>query len=163
VAKIMAGLDISPEDSERIVAEFRATNPKITSLWERMQRAFRQAKGKVWVVKTEAGRAMRYFNPADGQAAAVKAKPPTKFYGGKLVENLIQATARDVMAGMVLQIEAAGYPVVLHVHDEIVAEVPSETAAEAMEEIRRIMSTPPAWMPTLPVECEAHLMEVYGK
>jgi len=163
VAKIMAGLDISPEDSERIVAEFRATNPKITSLWERMQRAFRQAKGKVWVVKTEAGRAMRYFSPADGQACAVKAKPPTKFYGGKLVENLIQATARDVMAGMILQIEAAGYPVVLHVHDEIVAEVPSETAAEAMAEIRRIMSTPPAWMPTLPVECEAHLMEVYGK
>ena len=79
------------------------------------------------------------------------------------MENLIQATARDVMAGMVLQIEAAGYPVVLHVHDEIVAEVPIDTAPEAMAEIRRIMSTPPEWMPTLPVECEAHLMEVYGK
>jgi len=163
VAKIMAGLDISAEDSERIVAEFRATNPKITSLWERMQRAFRQAKGKVWVAETRAKRAMRYYNPKDGQASAVKGKPSTKFYGGKLVENLIQATARDVMAGMVLQIEAAGFPVVLHVHDEIVAEVPTDTAPAAIEEIRRIMSTPPVWMPTLPVECEAHLMEVYGK
>lgn len=163
VAKIMAGLDISPEDSEKIVADYRAQNPKILALWDRMQREFRAVKGPVWAIRTKAKRPMRYFKPKDGQASAVKGRPQTKFYGGKLVENLVQATARDVLADMILRIEAAGFPVVLHVHDEIVAEVSNDTAPAALAEIRRIMSTPPKWMPTLPVECEATTMEAYGK
>ena len=120
-------------------------------------------KGPVWAIRTKAKRPMRYFKPKDGQASAVKGKTPTKFYGGKLVENLVQATARDVLADMILRIEEAGFPVVLHVHDEIVAEVSNNTAPAALAEIRRIMSTPPKWMPTLPVECEATTMEAYGK
>lgn len=163
VAKIMAGLDISPEDSERIVTEYRAQNPKITALWDRMQGEFSRVKGPVWAIRTKARRPMRYYKPKDGQASAVKGRPPVKFYGGKLVENLIQATARDVLAEMILRIEAAGFPVVLHVHDEIIAEVPVADAPNALAEIRRIMTTPPDWMPSLPLECEATTMEAYGK
>lgn len=106
---------------------------------------------------------MRYFSPADGEACPVKQGKRTKFYGGKLVENFVQGTARDVLASMVLAIEEAGIPVVLTVHDEIVCEVPKEQGQSALETVRRIMSTPPQWMPTLPVECEAKLMEAYGK
>jgi DNA polymerase len=64
---------------------------------------------------------------------------------------------------MILRIEAAGVPVVLHVHDEIIAEVPIDTAEDALATIRREMSAAPAWMPDLPVACEARIAEVYGK
>jgi DNA polymerase len=64
---------------------------------------------------------------------------------------------------MVLKIEAAGIPVVLTVHDEVVCEVAEDRAQEALGRIERIMSTPPEWMPTLPVACEAKIEERYGK
>ena len=71
--------------------------------------------------------------------------------------------ALDVLADMVLRIEASGVPVVMHVHDEIIAEVPADEAEAALAIITRQMSTPPAWMPELPVACEARIAEVYGK
>jgi DNA polymerase len=86
-----------------------------------------------------------------------------KFHGAKLVENLVQATARDVLADMVLRIEASCVPVVMHVHDEVIAEVPADEADAALSIITRQMSTAPFWMPSLPVACEARIAEVYGK
>jgi len=117
----------------------------------------------VFATQTPAGRPLRYFNPARGQASAVKGKAPARFYGGKLVENYIQATARDVLAGMILEIEKAGLPVVLHVHDEIIIEVPEEAAQDALATVRRIMTTPPKWAQDLPLECEAATAGRYGK
>lgn len=163
VAKIMAGLDLTLAAASDYVDEFRQTNPRIVDLWDRMGRALRHCEGKVWSVQTKAGRTLRYFDPDGGQARAFKGANLVKFHGAKLVENLVQATARDVLADMVLRIEAAGVPIVLHVHDEIIAEVSMDTAEEALAIVRREMSTPPAWMPDLPVACEARIAEVYGK
>jgi DNA polymerase len=164
VAKIMAGLNISRSESERIVAEFREQNPKIVGLWDRTGRKFADAAKKaVCTLKLRSGRVLRYFKPEGGEAVPVKGKPRKRFYGGLLVENLIQATARDVLADMVLKIEAAGIPVVLTVHDEVVCEVAEDRAQEALGLIERIMSTPPEWMPALPVACEAKIEERYGK
>jgi hypothetical protein len=163
VAKIMAGLDLSPADAQDYVNEFRQTNPRIVELWDRMGRALRQCEQKVWPIHTAAGRVLRYFNPAEGYAQPVKGGASVKFHGAKLVENLVQATARDVLADMVLRIEAAGVPVVMHVHDEVIAEVPSESAEKALATVTREMSTAPFWMPALPVACEARIAEVYGK
>lgn len=163
VAKIMAGLTLDEIDAKTTVDEFRQTNPRIVDLWDRMGRALRRCEGKIWSIQTKAGRTLRYFDPQDGQARAFKGANLVKFHGAKLVENLVQATARDVLADMILRIEAAGVPVVLHVHDEIIAEVSIDTAEEALATIRREMSTPPAWMPDLPVACEARIAEVYGK
>jgi DNA polymerase len=164
VAKIMAGLDITPSESSRIVAEFREQNPKITGLWARTGRKFFEASKKaVCTLKLRSGRVLRYFEPDNGEAVPVKGKQRKRFYGGLLVENLIQATARDVLADMVIKIEAAGIPVVLTVHDEVVCEVPEDQAHEALATVTRIMSTPPDWMPTLPVACEAKVETRYGK
>lgn len=72
-----------------------------------------------------------------------------KTYGGRLAENLIQATARDIMAHAVVNLERAGYPVVLRVHDEIAAEVPHGHGS--VEEFERIMATLPEWAAGWPI------------
>lgn len=163
VAKIMAGLTLDELDAKTTVDEFRQTNPRITNLWDRMGRAMKHCDMKVWSIQTKAGRTLRYFEPDGGMARSYKGATLVKFHGAKLVENLVQATARDVLADMILRIEAAGVPIVLHVHDEVIAEVSLNDADAALATIRREMSTPPAWMPDLPVACEARIAEVYGK
>lgn len=70
-------------------------------------------------------------------------------YGGKLTENLVQATSRDILGFAMLNLEAAGYPIVLHVHDEAVAEVLNGFGS--IEEFERIMSIMPPWAQGWPV------------
>lgn len=84
-------------------------------------------------------------------------------YGGKLVENLIQALCRDLMAHAMLACEAAGLPVVLTVHDEIISEVAEREAADAYAEHRRIMSTPPAWARDFPLTADGFFGRRYRK
>ena len=71
-------------------------------------------------------------------------------YGGSLAENVTQAVARDILVAGIRNCEAAGYPVVMHVHDEIVAEVPLSTA-KSVDEMSSLMSNTPHWAAGLPV------------
>jgi DNA polymerase len=71
-------------------------------------------------------------------------------HGGKLFENLCQAIARDVMAANMPLIEAAGYQIVLTVHDEIIAEAP-DTAQYNVDQMAALLATPPAWAPDMPL------------
>lgn len=84
-------------------------------------------------------------------------------WGGILAENLSQGLARDIFADMMLRVDAAGYPVILHVHDELVCEVPEEQAEQALSDIMSIMSTPPEWIPDIPLSAEAHILDAYTK
>ena len=70
-------------------------------------------------------------------------------YGGLWVENIVQAISRDLLAEAMLRIEAAGYRIVLHVHDEIVAEVPEGFGST--DEFTRLMTRVPAWALELPI------------
>lgn len=85
----------------------------------------------------------------------------TETYGGKLVENCVQAIARDCLAEAIEHLEAAGYPVVFHVHDEVVLEVPEDRAS--LEAVTAIMSRPPAWAPDLPLDADGWVDTYYKK
>lgn len=71
-------------------------------------------------------------------------------YGGKLCENVVQATARDILTHALVNVERAGYAVVLHIHDEIVSEVLEGTGS--VEEFERIMATLPPWCADWPIK-----------
>jgi DNA polymerase len=73
----------------------------------------------------------------------------TGAYGGTWIENAVQAVARDLFAAAMPRLEAAGYPIVLHVHDEIVAEVPDGIGT--VDEFVEILTTPPDWAEGLPL------------
>lgn len=70
-------------------------------------------------------------------------------YGGKLAENVTQASCRDILTHAMLHVEAAGYPIVLHVHDEIASEVPRGFGS--VEELEHIMGEMPAWAADWPI------------
>jgi DNA polymerase len=82
-------------------------------------------------------------------------------YGGKLVENCVQAIARDCLAEAIDRLEAAGYHVVFHVHDEVVIEVP-ENAAD-LNAVVKIMAQPVSWAPDLPLGADGWVGEFYKK
>ena len=71
-------------------------------------------------------------------------------YGGKLVENITQAAARDILASSMQSIEDSGYEIVLTVHDEIIAEAPDSDKFNS-DDLAALMSTPPSWAEGLPL------------
>lgn len=82
-------------------------------------------------------------------------------YGGKLVENIVQAIARDCLAESLMRLEREGYRVVMHVHDEVVLEVPiGESSAEQVAEI---MGEGITWAPGLPLRADAYETDYYRK
>ena len=82
------------------------------------------------------------------------------FYGGKLVENLVQATARDIFAGPLLDMEDAGWTNLFSSHDEAILEVDPDVTPKMVEDA---MSKTPEWMPGLPVAAEAKEVAHYCK
>jgi DNA polymerase len=83
-------------------------------------------------------------------------------YGGKLVENITQAVARDLLCYALVQTDAKGFPVVLHVHDEIVAEVP-EADADRLDEFVSTMEITPPWAHGFPSKAEGWCGFRFGK
>lgn len=87
-------------------------------------------------------------------------------YGGKLVENITQAVARDCLAQAIDHLEQRGFHVVFHVHDEVIVEVPEQDYPDrdaALETISRIMSEPISWAPGLPLNADGWTGDFYTK
>lgn len=83
-------------------------------------------------------------------------------YSGKLVENCTQALCRDLLANALLNVEANGYPIVLHVHDEVICEVP-DTPEYTVAELERLMCALPEWAEGFPLVAEGQELKRYAK
>lgn len=82
-------------------------------------------------------------------------------YGPKLVENVIQAISRDCLAEAMIRIDEAGYNIVMHVHDEVVLDVPHDTGS--LGDVNLIMSEPIKWAPGLPLNADGFETNYYKK
>lgn len=102
----------------------------------------------------------------DGTKYQYRDKPnSTEFksiWGGAVTENVTQGQVGVLMKEQMVAIGRLGYNVRLQVHDEVIVSVPEGEAEEAVAAIRRVMSTPPAWAPDLPVACEIGYHKEYG-
>lgn len=124
-----------------------------------------QVHDDVLYCRLPSGRLLSYHQPRLAQSTAPHGNPVWQItymgsdevgrwvrldtYGGKLCENVVQAIARDILTFSLKNLEKAGYPVVLHIHDEIVCEV--DKGAGSIEEFERIMAIMPPWAADWPI------------
>lgn len=86
-----------------------------------------------------------------------------EIYGGKIVENGVQAICRDLLADAMLRVDEQGDNIVFHIHDELVVEAPDDLAEEVRDSVEQIMKTPPEWAKGFPLNAEPEIVERYGK
>ena len=177
VARVMAGMKIGFDEAKRIVREYRESNPKIVHLWNALQAAAEMCIGEEvnqYVLPfpctqydPRCGRYLFYrdvaWHPHGNSLTAVVGGEHVPLHGGIIAENWTQGTARDVLASAWLRCRSAGYSPILTVHDELVFEVPEETAREDLKRITAIMEKTLAWAPGLPLKADGKLMSRYGK
>ena len=85
-------------------------------------------------------------------------------YGGKLTENCVQAIARDCLAEAIERLEAAGFPIVFHVHDEVVIDIkPYAAHADMLDQVVQIMRQPPIWANDLPLNTDGWVGDFFTK
>ncbi|CAI2069041.1 DNA polymerase [Serratia quinivorans] len=154
---------------------WRNAHPETVSLWSELENAVRRAiaqpgkqfncrrlkvrKDGSWLrIALPSGRVVCYPGAAivKGEITYMGVNPYSrkwqrlKTYGGKLVENVTQAGARDVLAGNMPAVEARGYEIVLTVHDEVITEAPDKDFY-FHDQLSRLLATNPTWAPDLPL------------
>lgn len=97
-----------------------------------------------------------------GQNQTTKKWSKIYTYGGKLAENVTQALCRDLLAYALVNVDAAGWPIILHVHDEIVTEVPNE-AEYSVAKLEEMMCELPSWAAGFPLAAEGAELMRYAK
>lgn len=168
--EIQEGVTAWRAASPSVVAFWRGVeNAAIQAVRTGVTHAYRsisyQVVGKVLYCNLPSGRRLSYHNPVVIPDTTPWGKECYKLthmvnlttggwqrdntYGGKLTENIIQAVARDLLANAIIGLEQAGYPVVMHIHDEIVCEVPEGFGS--VEEMERIMGIMPPWAHDWPI------------
>lgn len=180
-------MGIAFEDMQPIVDKWRIANRKIVKFWYDIDKYAKytienKCKSKLYNLVFEykkgclfiwlpSGRPVIYLNAKVtdrgitymGMHQTKKKWMQLDTYGGKLVENIVQATARDLLGIAMLKIDKFGYDIVMHIHDEIVIEVPRGTANKDLEKIDKIMSEVPAWCEGLPLKGDSYLSDYYKK
>ena len=152
----------------------------ITKFWNQLREDMEMSSslGEPLRIELPSGRVMDYGTPRKMKALSSTGKMRFAHVGkmvrngqmrdfrlwhGLLAENCAQGLARDIFSDMMLRVDAAGYPIILHVHDEMVCEVPEEHAEQALADILGIMHTAPSWIPDIPVAAEGHILDLYSK
>lgn len=183
------GIELALDESGRHVRAYRAAYPEVVQFWAdveeaafsavetgQMQRVgpfgFRKA-GPFLFIDLPSGRSLAYYRAYVGEGkygrelrylsgAEYNNKIWLSSYGPKLVENIVQAISRDVLAAGVMRSMAAGLDVFLHVHDEIVCEAPEE-ATGALSRLIECMTRPNVWCPDAPIKAAGWEGKLYRK
>jgi DNA polymerase len=169
VAWIMARIAITPKESDKIVRDYRASNPKIASLWRKLERLLNESMGSNFIIELPMGRKLIYrevVREGKGSSCVISRNGKmmrSKVYGGLLAENYTQAFAACVFMNRCMSLEEAGYEIIMRVHDEAVILVPERTAELHRANIEKIMSTSPDWCKKLPLGAEASVCKQYTK
>ena len=187
--KAMGGIEmgLSEYELQSIVDYWREANPNIVSLWwdidsvvKRVVKTRSKEKYKNLVISYEKG-ILFIELPSKRRLAYPKAKigmnrfggesvvyegivvgnkwDKIESYGGKFVENIVQAIARDILAEAMMRLEKKGFNIVMHIHDEVVI----ESDSSSIEEINEIMSAVPEWAPGLILDADGFESEFYKK
>ena len=187
----MGALDMGLTEDELppLVAAWRKANPHMVQFWwdvdaaaikavtekqkTKVGRIIFEYKSGILFITLPSGRKLSYVKPRmavnkfgrDGLTyegiSENKKWSRIETYGPKLVENIVQGTARDLLAEAMLRVEKKGYPIVMHCHDEIIAEVPEGTGS--VDEMCEIMAVQPAWTEGLPLRADGYSCSFYQK
>lgn len=87
----------------------------------------------------------------------------TETYGGKLAENIVQAVSRDLLAESMINLDSAGFDIVMHVHDEVACEVPEDDAEASLERMNYLMCNNIPWTEGLPLAADGYVTKFYKK
>jgi DNA polymerase len=160
-------------------AAIRAPSSRVTFAGERA--SFQVTRDSQWMTMTlPGGRRLRYYRPEirEDEREGWEGNKIVSFlgvnqytrkfqrettWGGTLVENMVQATARDLLMEARQRVTEYGWPVVLHVHDELLAEIHGHEASDAAATLQQIMEASPAWANGLPVAAETRSGLRFGK
>lgn len=187
--KNMGALDmgLAEDELKPIVNSWRAANRSITKLWWDTDAAVRRCiqtkapvdlphgmrlrkQGPLLRLRLPNGRELSYVKPRideddnityEGTIQSSGGWGRIESYGPKFVENIVQATARDCLAEAMFRLESAGFPIVFHVHDEVICEVPK--GISSAKELGALMGQPISWAPGLPLRADAYECEYYRK
>lgn len=167
---------------------WRAAHPKTVQFWADLEAAFRfcidhaeqivevgklkfYRRGRYLYIRLPSGRVLTYLNPMideDGNCSFMGVNQFTKkwqrvkTYSGKLSENVTSALARDILFYRMPDIEAAGYNIVIRVHDELVCEAP-DTPEYSADRLAKMMATPHEWCKDMPLSAAGFEAKRYRK
>ena len=180
---------VEEEELKGLVQSWRTANPHIVNYWYEIDGAVKAAVrerkmtkvGMVTVyyqsgmlkIALPSGRVLSYVRPrmtvnrfgsesVSYEGVGTNRKwTRIESYGAKFCENIVQATARDVLAEAMLSLEKKGFDIVCHIHDEVVLEVPEGTSS--VEEVNEIMAVCPDWCEGLPLKAAGFESPFYKK
>ena len=188
--KAMGAINLGLQEDELkpLVDAWRKSNPRIVQFWWSIDRAAKECinerketetygigfsyKSGMMFVRLPSGRKLVYVRPRigrnkfDGESITYygigeqKKWLQLETYGPKLVENIVQATARDILAEAMLRLNRCGYNIVMHIHDEAVIEAPEGTS---LERICSVMSERPSWASGLLLRADGYVCDFYKK
>lgn len=180
---------VEEEELKGLVQSWRTANPHIVNYWYEIDGAVKAAVkerkmtkvGMVTVyyqsgmlkIALPSGRVLSYVRPrmtvnrfgsesVSYEGIGTNRKwTRIESYGAKFCENIVQATARDVLAEAMLRLEKKGFDIVCHIHDEVVLEVPE--GSSSVEEVNEIMAVCPDWCEGLPLKAAGFESSFYKK
>jgi hypothetical protein len=171
--KFQTVANVSAQEAERLVALYRAKNPKVTRLWkaleENLRKTARTTGDQHAEVALPSGRSITYRNVSTDHGGLTAEIPRNGkmlrlgIWGGVITENLVQAVARDVFMDRCVALYNANLKCCLRVHDEAVIVVPQETAERDYKRAVEIMTEAPSWAAGLPLAAEGMISTTYTK